>query len=40
MAEELSALAREKISVELPDLNQSLTALDSVVRQRLSRSGG
>jgi uroporphyrin-3 C-methyltransferase len=40
MAEELRALADERVAVNLPDLNASLSALDGVLRQRLSRSGG
>ncbi|EAQ97126.1 uroporphyrinogen-III C-methyltransferase [Congregibacter litoralis] len=39
MAEDLRLIRDERVSVELPDLNNSLTALDSAVRARLARNG-
>lgn len=39
MAEELRLIRDERVAVSLPDLNQSLTALDAVMRARLARGG-
>lgn len=39
MAEDLRRIRDERVSVELPNLNESLTALDTVVRARLARNG-
>lgn len=39
MAAELAELGREQVAVTLPDLSASLSALDTLVRQRLGRSG-
>lgn len=39
MLRELEALAQEQVSVDLPDLNESLSAIDEAVRLRLERSG-
>ena len=38
MAEELRALAGERVAVDLPNLGDSLSALDEVLRQRLGGS--
>ena len=40
MSRELRDLAQERVAVELPNLGDSLTALEEVLRARLSRDGG